>query len=96
MAFFFGRLDSHILRVRRSLLGPLYLYVALQMSWVLFWKAPADSITWLHFSTVLVLKIYMYVAITHWIVTGDLRVYIGDLLNWQSRMSDSAYSPRVR
>ncbi len=33
MAFFFGRLDSHYLRLHRIILAPLYLYAVIQLYW---------------------------------------------------------------
>lgn len=33
MAFFFGRLDSHYLKLKRVVLAPLYLYAVIQLYW---------------------------------------------------------------
>ena len=66
MAYFFGRLDSKRLQVDRWMLGPLYVYVALQMSWTLFRHDPTGNIIAIHFGIVLFLKCYMFLAITYW------------------------------
>lgn len=79
MAYFFGRLDSRYMLVRRRMLWPLYMYVGLQMSWAAF--PEENSLLYvLHFGVVLLLKVYMAFVIYKWL-DGPLMVYFATVLD---------------
>lgn len=76
MAYFFARLDSHYLGVRRWMLAPMYLYVAIQVTWSNFGSSAGSSYQAIIFCLALGLKVYLYVAVMYWIQSGALGRYI--------------------
>ncbi len=81
MAFFFGRLSDSHMKIRRALLAPLYLYVAIQMLWHLFQQDTAGSEVAhsLVFCGALLLKVYLFAVVTRWIATGTLQTYFDEV-----------------
>ena len=81
MAFFVGRLSDSHMKVRRSLLAPLYFYVALQMLWHLFVMAGGENqvANALVLFGALVLKIYLFALVTRWIQDGKLQTYFDEV-----------------
>jgi len=81
MAFFVGRLSDSHLKVKRSLLAPLYFYVALQMLWHLSVMAGAQHqlANALVLFGALVLKVYLFALLTRWIQDGKLQTYFDEV-----------------
>ena len=81
MAFFVGRLSDSHLRVRRALLAPLYLYVAIQMLWHLFVMHGTASETGyaLVLFGALALKVYLFALVTRWMQDGELQRYFDEV-----------------
>lgn len=81
MAFFVGRLSDSHLKVRRALLAPLYLYVAIQMFWHLFVAvgAAGESGFGVVLGLALLLKIYLFAVITRWMGDGKLQTYFDEV-----------------
>jgi len=81
MAFFVGRLSDSHLKVRRSLLAPLYFYVALQMLWHLFVMAGGENAvaSALVLFGALALKVYLFALLTRWIQDGKLQRYFDEV-----------------
>ena len=78
MAFFFGRLDSHYLRLPRIILAPLYLYAIIQ----LFWDRStfADNSKFIPqriivFSTALILKFVVFITLSRLIKHKSFHQY---------------------
>jgi hypothetical protein len=77
MAYFFGRLDSFHMSVARWALFPLYLYVAIQVIWVNFGDPErAQPARGVFLCLALLLKVYMFVAVTHWLLHGNIQRYL--------------------
>jgi len=81
MAYFFGRLDSHYLLVRRWMLAPLYLYVAIQVTWAFFDTGMAQSTAPIPYRALMlalggILKIYLFFLITQMVRDGLLSRYL--------------------
>jgi hypothetical protein len=77
MAYFFGRLDSFHMSVPRWALAPLYLYVAIQVIWVTFGDPEkAQPARGVFLCLALLLKVYMFVAVTHWLLHGNIQKYL--------------------
>jgi hypothetical protein len=77
MAFLFGRLDSHNMKVRRWTLAPLYLYVAIQVVWGGFSETGhASGLRSALFCLALLLKLYLFVVVTHWLREGYIFAYL--------------------
>jgi hypothetical protein len=77
MAYLFGRLDSHHMKIPRVLLAPLYLYVIIQLAWVIFQAQPPDSVVpSMFFGAALILKILLFAVITYWLDRGVLLDYL--------------------
>jgi hypothetical protein len=82
MILFFGRLDSHYLKVPRVILAPLYLYGLIQLFWehnisINNWgveRVALDQIT--IFSLALILKFVIFVTLSTWIRDGRFFQYI--------------------
>ena len=81
MAFFVGRLSDSHLKVRRSLLAPLYVYVAIQMLWhvVVVVGGASEAATSLVLGGALALKVYLFVLITRWMADGALQTYFDEV-----------------
>ena len=81
MAFFVGRLSDSHLKVKRSLLAPLYFYVALQMLWHLSVMAGArhQLANALVLFGALVLKVYLFALLMRWIQDGKLQTYFDEV-----------------
>jgi hypothetical protein len=77
MAYLFGRLDSHHMKIPRILLAPLYLYVIIQLAWVIFQAQPPDSVVpSMFFGAALILKILLFAVVTYWLDRGVLLDYL--------------------
>lgn len=81
MAFFVGRLSDSHMKVRRALLAPLYLYVAIQMFWHLFVAVgPAGEAGFgIVLGLALILKVYLFAVITRWMGDGKLQTYFDEV-----------------
>jgi hypothetical protein len=78
MAYFFGRLDSFDMNVQRWALAPLYLYVAIQANWFSFGDTiPERSSRAVFLGLALLLKVYLFIAVTHWLLHGNIQRYLG-------------------
>lgn len=78
MAYVFGRLDSHYMNVNRWMLAPLYLYAVIQVSGpdlVDYSGVSKDTQQKVFFGTVLVLKIYLFIVVYHWLQNGHFEKY---------------------
>ena len=85
MSYVFGRLDSHHMNVNRWLLSPLYLYAVIQLigpKLVDFKTQPNVNENFFYqygfFSLVLVLKIYLFFVMIHWLQSGAFERYFND------------------
>jgi hypothetical protein len=81
MAFFFGRLDSHYLRVHRIILAPLYLYAVIQLFWGRNTFEEPESFNPEQvtiFSLALILKFVIFLTLSRWIRDGKFRQYFID------------------
>jgi hypothetical protein len=75
MAYFFGRLDSHYLYAGRWMLAPFYFYVVIQVDWVNL-AANESSYRPILLTLALILKVYLFVVMTHWIHSGNIYTYL--------------------
>ncbi|MEW5924572.1 MAG: hypothetical protein AB1746_11350 [Candidatus Zixiibacteriota bacterium] len=76
MAYFFGRLDSHILDIRRWMLAPLYVYVVIQVVWFTFWGTHQPRLEFIFLIIALILKIYLFLVVTNWLQNGKIQKYL--------------------
>lgn len=79
MAFFFGRLDSHYLRVSRIVMAPLYLYVVIQLFWgrsIFAGNMTFNKDQVAVFGLALVLKFVIFLTLSTWIRDGRFIDYI--------------------
>ena len=77
MTYFFARLDSHYLKVKRWMLAPLYSYAVIQVSWPIFGLLSGGTdFGSLIFGAAFFLKIYLFVVVVHWLQSGKLEAYI--------------------
>lgn len=76
MAYFFGRLDSHHMKVNRLALAPLYFYVAIQLIWPSF-NDPDTAV--IFFTLALILKIYLFMLMYFWLQNRSFSSYIKDI-----------------
>lgn len=75
MAYLFGRLDSHYLEANRWMLAPFYFYVVIQVDWV-YLAADGSSFRPILLTFALLLKMYLFLVINHWIHQGHIRAYL--------------------
>lgn len=77
MMYFFGQFDYRYMKVKRWMIAPLYLYVAIQVAWTEI--AAAGSQGW-HPNTLLVaalvLKVYLFSMLVFWIREKTLQKYL--------------------
>lgn len=77
MMFFFGRLDSKYFKANRLLLIPLYVYSSIQIVWSVY----EDFKSIIFFLWIaLMLKIFLFLAVIHWITNGNFQRYFEELL----------------
>ena len=83
MAYFFGRLDSHYIRIKRRMLAPLYLYVVIQVNWASFGETDyTATYRSIFFCLALLLKLYLFVVFTYWLHRGAIHRYLEAAGRW--------------
>lgn len=77
MLYFFGRLESHYLKVNRLILLPLYTYAIIQIAYVLFFESKQGDTSFeaTIIGLALLLKAFLFFLIREWIIEGKLETY---------------------
>lgn len=91
MAYVFGRLDSHHMRVNRWMLAPLYFYSTIQVvgpKLVDFGQNSQisnlikDKYQGVFFATLIILKVYLFIVVYYWLQNGAFERYFNFASNY--------------
>ncbi len=91
MLYFFGRLESHYLRVNRLVLLPLYSYAIIQIAYVLFFSTAKSGPAYEAYiiGIALILKGFLFFLIRDWIKEGKLEEYFVRQISRSAAISES-------
>ncbi|MFK8101492.1 MAG: hypothetical protein AB8G15_03160 [Saprospiraceae bacterium] len=81
LMYFFGRLDSHFFKAKREALAPLYLYAGIQVVWVEL--SAASNMIYAIFFAALLLKLYLFLVVKHWLQNGNFAEYFRRMFRLQ-------------